>query len=127
MGRIFNQKQLFFVCSCSQFECTFGHVIGVGLAASHHQQGLIDQRHAVVCIESHQVDQASGGIPEGRIGVCMGAVVIIMTFAIQVKRHLISHLIGCFGISHVAHFSTGSFEGTGIRSLFQPFLNRLQL
>ena len=43
VGGTRNQKQFLLFCSCGIIETGICHIISVGFASCHHQQGLVDQ------------------------------------------------------------------------------------
>lgn len=125
--RPLDEEQLFIGGAGGFLEGAFRHVARVRLGPRHHQQRLIDELHVALGIKVHQVEQATGGVAERRIGMGMGLPVVLVALAVQLERQLGYLFVGQVGIAGVAHLTRGDFSGAGIGGLLQALLHSGEL
>ena len=108
-------------------EGVLGHVQAVGLTTGDHQQRLLDQVDLIRRIPTHQIQQAAGGVLEGRAGTGMRPPVVLVALSIHLERQRGDLLIRHVGIAGIENRSAGLFLGACVRRLLQTLLDRIQL
>ena len=83
-----NEEQFLVEGSRGAAVALFRHVEGVGSAARHHQQGLVNQVHTFARVKGKEVHQAAFGIAEGGIGVGVALQIIVVAVLVEVKGQL---------------------------------------
>src|SRR5690606_11122493 len=84
MGRSVNQKQCHVFCMGCFAKCLICHVFCSSLASCHHEQRLVDQFNLVCSIPGHKIHQAASGVQKSGVGMCMGSVIVFISFTIQI-------------------------------------------
>src|SRR5690606_36411468 len=84
MGRSVNQKQFLVFCMGCFAKCLICHVFCISLASCHHEQRLVDQFNLVCSIPGHKIHHAASGVQMSRIGMCMGSVIVLISFTMQI-------------------------------------------
>lgn len=99
--RAIDLEQLLVLGAGGLGERLLGHVKAVGLAAGYHQQRLIDELDLVGGVPTHQVQQATHRVFEGRAGVRVGLPVVVITLPVEIERQLRDLLIGQVGVAGI--------------------------
>ena len=126
-----NEEQFLVEGSRGAAVALFRHVEGVGSAARHHQQGLVNQVHTFARVKGKEVHQAAFGIAEGGIGVGVALQIIVVAVLVEVKGQL-GRLFRrySFHVSHVFRLTAFRFAlaggaGVGKTVLIQEMIQRV--
>ena len=126
-----NEEQFLVEGSRGAAVALFRHVEGVGSAARHHQQGLVNQVHTFARVKGKEVHQAAFGIAEGGIGVGEALQIIVVAVLVEVKGQL-GRLFRrySFHVSHVFRLTAFRFAlaggaGVGKTVLIQEMIQRV--
>ena len=127
MGGAVDQEQLLVIGAGGLGEGVLAQVQAVGVAAGDHQQGLIDEFDPVGGVPAHQVEQAAGGVAEGRVGVRVAAPVVLVTLPVHLERQRGNLLVAHVGVAGVQDGSTGRLLRARSRRPPKALGNRVQL
>ena len=126
-----NEEQFLVEGSRGAAVALFRHVEGVGSAARHHQQGLVNQVHTFARVKGKEVHQAAFGIAEGGIGVGVALQIIVVAVPVEVKGQL-GRLFRrySFHVSHVFRLTAFRFAlaggaGVGKTVLIQELIHNV--
>ena len=126
-----NEEQFLVEGSRGAAVALFRHVEGVGSAARHHQQGLVNQVHTFARVKGKEVHQAAFGIAEGGIGVGVALQIIVVAVLVEVKGQL-GRLFRrySFHVSHVFRLTAFRFAlaggaGVGKTVLIQELIHNV--